>query len=425
MKGENNSCVGRMRILHFADLHIGAETYGSVDPATGLSTRLLDILRVLDEVVDFAINTDVDLVIFCGDAYKNRDPSQTQQREFAKRLRRLSEADIPVFLLVGNHDLPGAIGRATSIDIFDTLAVPNMFVGNRPDIYRITTKSGEVQVVALPWPRRNVLLSKEESKNLTMEQVNEKLEEIMTRRIAALASEVDSSIPVILAGHVSVSTATVGTESSMIVGRDPVMLIGTIANPAFDYVALGHVHKTQILAEAPPTIYAGSLERLDFGDENENKGFYVITIENQNGDKDTTYEFHPVGARRFYSLKVDVTDDELDATAYIVEAIDQHQEEVKDAVVRLIISCPRTMETLLRYSDIYRALTEAYDVIISKDIKQESRSRLGDIVSEELSPVEALKLYLETKNVPEQRKKTLLTYGEKLIRETLSDNRGE
>src|SRR4030042_1219134 len=110
-----------IRILHFADLHLGVETYGRVDAATGRSTRLLDFLRALDELVDYAVEERVDLVLFCGDAYKSREPSQTHQREFARRVRRLVDAGIPVFLLVGNHDLPAAVSRATSLEIYDTL----------------------------------------------------------------------------------------------------------------------------------------------------------------------------------------------------------------------------------------------------------------------------------------------------------------
>ena len=106
-----------MRILHFSDLHIGVENYGQTDPETGLSTRLADFLSSLDEVVDYALTEDVDLVLLAGDAYKGRDPSQTHQREFAKRLARLSEAAIPTFLLVGNHDLPNAVSRATAVEI--------------------------------------------------------------------------------------------------------------------------------------------------------------------------------------------------------------------------------------------------------------------------------------------------------------------
>ena len=76
-----------MRILHFSDLHIGVENYGRTDPNTGLSTRLTDFLEALDELVEFALANSVDLVLLAGDAYKGRDPSQTHQRELARRLR--------------------------------------------------------------------------------------------------------------------------------------------------------------------------------------------------------------------------------------------------------------------------------------------------------------------------------------------------
>ena len=94
-----------MKIIHFADLHLGVENYGHINPESGLSSRLEDFLRSLDELVDYALAEKVDLVLFSGDAYKTREPSQTQQREFAKRIRRLSEGGVPLFLVIGNHDL--------------------------------------------------------------------------------------------------------------------------------------------------------------------------------------------------------------------------------------------------------------------------------------------------------------------------------
>ncbi|MBI4340439.1 MAG: metallophosphoesterase, partial [Chloroflexi bacterium] len=109
-----------MKLLHFADLHIGVENYGRPDPETGLSTRLLDFLAAYDELADYAQSEGVDAVLFAGDAYKSRDPSQTHQREFARRIARMAEAGIPVYLLTGNHDLPAVAGRASALEIFPT-----------------------------------------------------------------------------------------------------------------------------------------------------------------------------------------------------------------------------------------------------------------------------------------------------------------
>src|SRR4030042_1742874 len=154
-----------MKILHFADLHLGVETYGRIDPTTGLSSRLNDFLAVFDELVDYALENKVDLVLFCGDAYKSREPTQTQQREFARRINRLATAGIPVLLLTGNHDLPNAIGRATATEIFDTLAVKNVHVANKPETSKISTPGGDIQIVAIPWLRRSALLASENTKN--------------------------------------------------------------------------------------------------------------------------------------------------------------------------------------------------------------------------------------------------------------------
>ena len=78
-----------MKLLHFADAHIDMANYGRHDPVTGLPLRVLDFLKSLDTIVDAAINEKVDMVIFAGDAYKDRSPAPTFQREWGKRIMRL------------------------------------------------------------------------------------------------------------------------------------------------------------------------------------------------------------------------------------------------------------------------------------------------------------------------------------------------
>ena len=123
-----------IKLLHFADAHIDVAMHGKQDPATGLPIRVLDFLKALDTIVDTAINEKVDLAIFAGDAYKDRTPSPTYQREWGKRIIRLSGAGIPTLLLVGNHDISPAIGRANTLQEFDTLQVPNVRVLSKPGL---------------------------------------------------------------------------------------------------------------------------------------------------------------------------------------------------------------------------------------------------------------------------------------------------
>ncbi|HEX2173419.1 MAG TPA: exonuclease subunit SbcD, partial [Dehalococcoidia bacterium] len=248
-----------IRAIHFSDLHIGVERYGQIDPSTGLSSRLGDFLRALDGVIDYAIGEQIDLVVFAGDAYKTRDPSPTHQREFARRLLRLSRAGVQVFLLVGNHDLPMGINRATAIDIFETLAIPNITVGNRIKSYLIQTRSGPVQVVAVPWIVRTAVLSRDEYRNLPIEDVNRLIEEKVNEHLDAAIVGLDPDVPAILAGHLSIADARYGSERSVMIGQDVVFLHSTIARRELSYVALGHIHKHQTLGGNPPVVYSGSL----------------------------------------------------------------------------------------------------------------------------------------------------------------------
>jgi len=406
-----------MKILHFADLHLGVETYGHTDPTTGLSTRLIDFLASLDKVVDYAIENEVDLVIFCGDAYKTREPTQTQQREFARRINRLSSNDIPIFLLVGNHDLPNAIGRATSTEIFDTLSVKNVFVSNRPDIYKIPTRSGTIQVASLPWLRRSVLLSRDETKNLDFEQMKEKLQQALTSAIELNISKLDPKLPAVLAAHAWVAGSQIGTEKQMTIGQEHVLLLSSVANPAFDYIALGHIHRHQVLSENPPVVYAGSLARLDFGDEADEKGFYLVDIEpgKAGGQREVSFEFHPVEGRRFLTIEAALEAEDSDPTATVLGAIARQEQKLKEAIVRLNITMPSSLEGQLRDADIREALQDAHFATVARETVREARLRLGQFTAEEITPLDALKKYLETKKTSPERTKVLMEYGDRLI----------
>src|SRR5919201_5251004 len=120
--------MAAIRIAHLADTHIGMENYGRINPETGLNQRLHDFLHSLDQAIDGALGADVDLVVFAGDVYKTRDPTPTHQREFAQRVRNLTQRGIQVMLVAGNHDIPLSAGRASSVDIFRALEIPNVLV---------------------------------------------------------------------------------------------------------------------------------------------------------------------------------------------------------------------------------------------------------------------------------------------------------
>jgi exonuclease SbcD len=354
----------------------------------------------------------VDLVLFAGDAYKTRDPNSTHRREFARRIKRLADAGIPVVLLVGNHDLPAQERRASSVEIFRTLDVPYVLVAGRDHLHHLTTRRGDaIQVATVPYPIRQRLLAREEHREKTIAELDSLVQRLVAENIQALAAQVDPSLPAVLLGHFSVSEAKLGSERTVMLGRDVVVLKSVLADPTWDYIALGHIHRHQDLnrGQHPPIVYCGSLERIDFGEEKEAKGFVVAEVQRGRAE----WQFHPVAARSFVTIRADVRD-QVEPLAALLEVIARH--DVTDAVVRVIVQARPEQEGLLRDADIRWALEEAYYVAsISKEIEREYRQRLGGESPEELTPAELLARYLESKETPPERIEALLRYAEEIF----------
>lgn len=251
-----------IRVLHFADLHIGMENYGKLDPQTGISSRIRDFLDRLDEIVAHAYEQDADLVIFAGDAFKTRDPDPTQQREFAKRIKKLADR-VPVFMVVGNHDIPGIAARATSIEIFRTLEVGNITVGRAIGSQVVQTKRGPVFLGWVPFPVRNRLLSQEEHRGASVETLDRAVEDLITKELADLAGKARAhDMPRVLVGHFSVGGAVFGSERSVMLGRDLVIQKSALADPAWDFVCFGPSQPV-ILADGSPR----RIDRIQVGDQ--------------------------------------------------------------------------------------------------------------------------------------------------------------
>ncbi|HOT92396.1 MAG TPA: exonuclease SbcCD subunit D [Anaerolineae bacterium] len=381
-----------IRILHFADLHIGMENYGRLDPESGLNQRVKDFLARLDMVVEYAITHEADLVLFAGDAFRTRSPNPTHQREFAQRIRRLSQAAIPTVLLVGNHDVPVMEQRASSVEIFATLAVPYVTVAARPELLRVDTRRGPLQLAVIPYPVRQRLLSREQFRQMNQEALDRAVSEVVVRLIQQFAAQLDSHIPAVLAGHFSVENAHWGSERNIMVGRDVAIPLSALTDAAWDYVALGHIHQHQNLnpTNAPPVVYAGSLERVDFGEEKQPKGFCWVEV--QRGA--TAWRYIETPARPFVTIRVDVRQ-EPHPLRTIERAL--ASQSLSEAVVRLSVQMSPEQEPYLRDADLMPLLMDAFFAQINREVDRAARDRLSGLEPDALTPMHLLERYLQSK----------------------------
>jgi len=407
-----------MKIVHTADLHIGLESHGPMNPHTGLPRRLEDFLGSLDAIVDTAIEEQADLVVMAGDIYKGRDPSATHQRLFARRVLRLVQNKIPVFLLAGNHDLPNAVSRATSIDIFHELEVSGVSVARAPEVHRIDTASGPILMAALPWVTRSSLLANEEFRALGAQDLERQLVNHIVGSAEELAEEVQDAraepgmaeAPAVLAAHLHAQEARDGAERLLTVGSDPLVPIDRIALEAFDYVALGHIHAHQKLHSKPPAVYPGSIERVNFGEEKEKKGFVVAEVAHGH----CSWAFRKLPAREFVTIDVKATSD--DPTEATLAQIGRRAEQIRDAVVRIRVRLTPQNQALFDENQVRAALADAFWIAeIYRDVDRPVRSRLAGISVEGKEPLELLDGYFAEKQVPADERVRLREYAHRLL----------
>ena len=380
-----------MKLLHFADAHIDMANYGRHDPGTGLPLRVLDFLKSLDTIVDAAITEKVDLVIFAGDAYRDRSPAPTFQREWGKRIIRLSKAGIRTLLLVGNHDLSPALGRANAIQEFDTLEIPHVTVLAKPQLLSSGELGLPAQVIAIPWVARSGLVAATDISTAESSEIFTNIEERLTDLVNGYLERADPHLPTILTAHASVQGASYGSERTVMLGADLVLPGSLVRDTRLDYVALGHIHKPQDLnANAhPPVIYPGSIERVDFGEAGDDKFFIIADIEKGHA----LVEWRQLtGVRPFIDRFVQLDSPE-NVTAALKSALPA-PDQLSNAIVRLTVDYLREWDTLIDEAELRRYAEVAFEFHLVKHPQIESRIRLpADQTISSLGPLELLDQY--------------------------------
>jgi exonuclease SbcD len=186
-----------------------------------------------------------------------------------------------------------------------------------------------------------------------------------------------------------------------------------LAQKEFNYVALGHIHKFQDLNlnHHPPVVYPGSIERINFGEEKEDKGVCMVNIEEGN----TSYEFIPLPARKFITIDV-IISQEQDPTNTLVGEIEKV--DLSEAVVRVFYTLPAEREDLLDFKRISFALEKAFLVtVIARKSKPLERRKRVEEMTENLGMLEAMDKYIQNNSDLVPLTEELKTYAQELEKE--------
>src|SRR5208337_156148 len=344
-----------MLIVHTADLHLGVGNYAPLNPSTGMSRRIDDIILAFDQVVNYATQNNADMFLLCGDTFKDPNPNSTVLKMFASRLSRLSRENIQTVIILGNHDAPRG-GRAAPPEPLIELNVPNVHYFSQPGFTDFICRSGEkARVFALPY-RHPVKVASDRTvgqTGLRKELMQQNYLEQVTKEIEIFAREGRNDADVcILTGHFTIQGVVAGSERNWTIDEEYALPSALFDTDLFDYVAMGHVHKHQGIQARTPIIYPGSIERVDLAEAEEEKGFVHVDIR----DGSVSWKYITLPTRTMRNLQIACKEKEDPILAVKAEIVNH---SVKHAIVNLNITSPDQISPAQK-SEINSLLEDAF-----------------------------------------------------------------
>ncbi|HDI74563.1 MAG TPA: DNA repair exonuclease, partial [Thermoprotei archaeon] len=186
--------MGLIKILHTADLHLGA---GST---VGGKKRVEDILNSFKRVTEIALREEVDILLIAGDIFHTPRPSSNIFYSFAELTKRLFEKGVRIVAAAGNHDVPKSAEERSLIEALAEYSEGRFLFFKKPGVATITVKGSKtVAVVALPYlnPIQFILPDRVEES---------RYRRIVREKVAKLLEEIDADYKILL-GHLMMEWA--------------------------------------------------------------------------------------------------------------------------------------------------------------------------------------------------------------------------
>ena len=247
-----------MRFLHLADLHIGKRVNGF--------SMIEDQKFVFEQVYNVIENEKIDGIIMAGDIYDKPVPSAEAVKLFDEMLTRLVSINLPIFVISGNHDSAERIGFGSDILSAAKVYMSRVYNGNLQQI-ELEDDYGKINVYLLPFIKPATV--KNIYKEAEIKDYDDALEYVLSQE------KIDETKRNVIVSHQFVTGAMRSeSEEVSVGGLDNV----SVENyEAFDYVALGHIHRAQQMGRESAR-YAGTLLKYSFSEEKHNKSMTIVDL---------------------------------------------------------------------------------------------------------------------------------------------------
>ncbi len=395
----------KFSFTHITDIHLG--TYQGNVEAGGLNSRFVDFVKTYDEAIDYTISNGNDFCLITGDIFKEKSPEPYQFDAFSVGIKKLLDKKIPVIIVLGNHDLFLSHKLKNSISVLKTLNLDNLHISSEPELIYLDLNGGKVGIQTMPYQVRHLLNMK------THEEVAVYIE----NNINELYEKADKKVPLVFAGHFSITDAISGTEQrSVNKFSEPIVSKHIFKNKNYVYVAMGHLHRYQVIMKIPPVVYGGSLNRIDFNEWKEDKGFVHCTY-----DDKLEYKFVKVNAKKFLDLEYNIPN-EQNPEEYVLNDLKSKEAELKDTIVRISVTLNESNRINYSVKTITDYLNEHCSYIqgsVSPHILR-GEALAGGEYNEYMSSMDTIKKYCES-NTKIENKTLFLKLAEEIIKQGVTN----
>ncbi len=261
----------RVKLLHTADWHAGRSLHG-VD-------RTGEIRDVLREIAELAKAERVDLILLAGDVYDNKNPSAEAEAAVYEFFLDTGRAGIPSVVIAGNHDSPSRLDAVSRLlKLSQVHAVGHPRVAGQGGVFDLPVNGEVARIAALPFVSERRIVKVGELLGSDPGQWLAKYQEGMRRLVANVTASFSSDAVNLLLMHATMDGATLSQSEYIFHCTESYALTPDLFPDRTNYVALGHIHKSQRVknyAEGAGR-YAGSILQLDFGEQGDDKFVYIV-----------------------------------------------------------------------------------------------------------------------------------------------------
>ncbi|SFV74746.1 Exonuclease SbcD [hydrothermal vent metagenome] len=282
-----------MKLLHTSDWHLGQSFKNR--------SRQKEHQMFLEWLLQTIQKEHIELLIVAGDIFDTTNPPNYALKLYHNFLSKVKEYCQNVIIIAGNHD------SITTLEISkELLEAFSIFVitdGKEKTIIPIK-KENKLQalVCAVPFLRDKIL--RDANKAQTTSQIENDIKtgiQNYYQEIYQQAKEISSSVPIIATGHFTTTNASITPDSEREIYIGKLQAVDSDILKHFDYVAMGHIHKPQLIANQQHIRYSGSPIPLSFSEANQQKSVVIADLLQK------TYTPYPIPSfKKLYHLKGDL-----------------------------------------------------------------------------------------------------------------------